>query len=260
MKKTLLALSCSLALISSPLFAAEDTLLGTLNGNPIHQSDLDKFQSERQNVQQRAIPAERLFEEYVNYQLIMEQAAKNKVPESPTFQEELNQFRNQLLLQHTLKQYLEANPVDEEEVKKIYEEQKARAITTEFHARHILVPEEEAAKKLITELDGGADFAALAKEHSTGPTGKNGGDLGWFSAKQMVAPFSEAVATMEPGTYSKAPVQTQFGWHVIKLEEKRQSEPPTLEQLRSRIEQAIQQANLQKYIQSLISAAKIVKN
>lgn len=275
MKRTLLSLSCALALAATPLWAVEappanghaqlmatpkeDAKVGSLNGVDIRQSDLDRFQKERQSVQQRPIPANRLFDEYVNYQLLMVEAAKNKVAESAKFKAELDQFRNQLLLQHTLKQHLDSKPVTDEEINALFEKQKPTLITTEYHARHVLVPEEEQAKKLIAELDAGADIAELAKQHTTDPAGKsNGGDLGWFSAKQMVAPFSEAVAAMEPGKYSKTPVKTQFGWHIIKLEEKRQSDPK-IEPLKARLEQSIQSGRLNDYIQGLIKSATIDK-
>ena len=102
---------------------------------------------------------------------------------------------------------------------------------TEYHARHILLETEEAAREVITLLDGGADFAELAKERSTGPSAAQGGDLGFFTADQMVSEFSETAAALEPGQYSKDPTKTQFGWHVIKLEESRTAEPPGFEEV-----------------------------
>ena len=105
----------------------------------------------------------------------------------------------------------------------------------EAHARHILVDTEEQAKQVIADLDKGADFAALAKERSTDPGGSEGGDLGWFSAEQMVPEFSTAAFAMEPGSYSKQPVKSQFGWHVILLEEKRKAPAPTFEEMQSQL-------------------------
>lgn len=105
----------------------------------------------------------------------------------------------------------------------------------EHHARHILVETEEAARELIAMLDGGADFAELAKERSTGPSGAQGGDLGFFTDDQMVPEFSQATAKLEPGEHSKDPTQTQFGWHVIKLEDRRTAAPPSLEEVEQRL-------------------------
>ncbi len=110
---------------------------------------------------------------------------------------------------------------------------------TEHHARHILVTSEEAAREVIAKLDEGVDFAELAKERSTGPSGVKGGDLGYFTADQMVPEFSEAAAKLEPGQYSKDPVQTQFGWHVIKVEDRRTAAPPGFEEVEKKLREEL---------------------
>ncbi|APZ52762.1 peptidylprolyl isomerase [Salipiger abyssi] len=129
---------------------------------------------------------------------------------------------------------------------------------TEFNASHILVETEDEAKALVEELEGGADFAELAKEKSTGPSGPNGGELGWFGAGMMVAPFEEAVKEMEPGAIS-APVETQFGWHVIKLNETRDKEAPALDSVREEIELKLQQEAVQSYIDEKLAAADVTR-
>lgn len=121
---------------------------------------------------------------------------------------------------------------------------------TEYKAAHILVETEEEAAALVEELNGGADFAALAEEHSTGPSGPSGGQLGWFSDGMMVEPFQVAVEGMEPGSVSD-PVQTQFGWHVIKLEETRAKDAPKLEDVRAEIEDALRQQAITQAITKL---------
>lgn len=129
---------------------------------------------------------------------------------------------------------------------------------TEYNASHILVETEEEAAALVTELEGGADFAELAKEKSTGPSGPRGGELGWFGKGAMVAPFEEAVVAMEAGAIS-APVQTQFGWHVIKLNETRIKDAPTLEEVRGNLEADIQAAVVQERIDELTEGAEITR-
>ncbi|WP_138935768.1 peptidylprolyl isomerase [Roseovarius arcticus] len=121
---------------------------------------------------------------------------------------------------------------------------------TEYNAAHILVETEEEAAALVEELKGGADFGALAEEHSTGPSGPSGGQLGWFSDGMMVEPFQVAVEGMEPGSVSD-PVQTQFGWHVIKLEETRAKDAPKLEDVRAEIEDALRQQAITQAITKL---------
>ncbi|MES0825595.1 peptidylprolyl isomerase [Ruegeria sp. SCP11] len=126
----------------------------------------------------------------------------------------------------------------------------------EFNASHILVESEEEAKEIKAQLDDGADFAELAKEHSTGPSGPNGGELGWFGSGQMVPAFEAAVIGLEKGQVSE-PVKTQFGWHVVTLNDKRKSEAPALEQVRAELSQTLQQDVIQARIDELTQDAEI---
>jgi peptidyl-prolyl cis-trans isomerase C len=130
-------------------------------------------------------------------------------------------------------------------------------VSPEYKASHILVNEEEQARKIIEQLNQGANFAELAREHSTDSSGKDGGDLGWFLPQQMVAPFGQAVGQLEKGSYTSEPVKTQFGWHVIKLEDSRQAEPPAFEEVMGRLEQMLQQRQIGEYIQALKDSADI---
>ena len=138
-----------------------------------------------------------------------------------------------------------------------YDAQYANAEPTkEFSASHILVEAEDKAKELIVELEGGADFAELAKTHSTGPSGPNGGELGWFGPGMMVKPFEDAVMAMEDGAIS-APVQTQFGWHVIKLNESRMKGAPALEDVRAELAVQIESDAVETALKALLDAATI---
>ncbi|UXX81927.1 peptidylprolyl isomerase [Roseovarius pelagicus] len=127
---------------------------------------------------------------------------------------------------------------------------------TEYKAAHILVETEEEAKALVTELNDGGDFAALAKEHSTGPSGPSGGELGWFAPGMMVEPFQDAVEQLEAGGISD-PVQTQFGWHVILLSETRTKARPDMEEVRPELEEELRQAAMTAHIEQLLTSAKI---
>jgi peptidyl-prolyl cis-trans isomerase C len=128
---------------------------------------------------------------------------------------------------------------------------------TEYNASHILVETREAAEALIVKLDEGADFATLARDSSTGPSGPSGGELGWFSAGMMVEPFQKAVEAMEPGTVSKEPVETQFGWHVLRLNETRVKERPTLDEVRAELQQELSQKAVQDHVAKLTETAQI---
>ncbi|MEO0701371.1 MAG: peptidylprolyl isomerase [Pseudomonadota bacterium] len=130
---------------------------------------------------------------------------------------------------------------------------------TEFNASHILVETEEEARALIEELDGGADFAALAQEHSTGPSGPNGGSLGWFGMGMMVPPFEAAVVELEPGSFSQDPVQTQFGWHVLILNETRLKDAPALEAVRDELAAQVQRQAVDARVAELTEAADVTR-
>jgi peptidyl-prolyl cis-trans isomerase C len=121
----------------------------------------------------------------------------------------------------------------------------------ELSARHILVETEEAAREVIALLDGGADFVELAKERSTGPSGPKGGDLGYFTADQMVPEFSQAAAALEPGGYTSEPTKTQFGWHVIKLEDRRTSAPAPFEEIENQLREALARETAEKVLKGL---------
>ncbi|MBO9429186.1 MULTISPECIES: peptidylprolyl isomerase [unclassified Sulfitobacter] len=150
-----------------------------------------------------------------------------------------------------------AEPVSDEELQAAYDAQYSDAEPEpEFNASHILVETKEEADAIKAELDGGADFAELAKEKSTGPSGPGGGSLGWFGPGMMVPAFEEAVAGMEAGSVSE-PVETQFGWHVIKLNETRTAEAPALEDVREELETQIRQTNVQEAIESLTDSAEV---
>lgn len=128
----------------------------------------------------------------------------------------------------------------------------------EFNASHILVETEDEAKALVAELEGGAEFAELAKEKSTGPSGPGGGQLGWFGKGAMVPPFEEAVLEMEVGAIS-APVQTQFGWHVIKLNETRIKDAPSLDSVRAQLTETIQRSAVEARVAELTEGAEITR-
>jgi peptidyl-prolyl cis-trans isomerase C len=150
--------------------------------------------------------------------------------------------------------------ITDEALQALYDEKFANAEPVEeFNAAHILVETEEEAQAIKDEIDAGADFAEVAREKSTGPSGPNGGDLGWFEKGMMVEPFEEAVMAMEPGQVS-APVQTQFGWHIIQLKEVRQKEAPALEEVRADLEAELQQQAVDAAIAKATEEAEITKN
>ena len=149
------------------------------------------------------------------------------------------------------------SPLDDADVQAAYDEEYGNAEQgQEYNASHILVDTEEEAQAIVEEVNAGGDFAAVAREKSTGPSGPNGGQLGWFGAGAMVPEFEAAVIALEPGAVS-APVQTQFGWHVIKLNEVRVQEAPALEDVRGELEMQIRQIRAQTKIEEVTGAASV---
>lgn len=237
--------------------ASADTIF-SVNGADVDSAVVDLyFQSRLGNQGGQATPEQReiLMTELRDIYVLATQDNAESFVDDPRIAAQLDLQRRSILAQAVATDILDNIEVTEEEILSEYDEQVRLAPPLQFKARHILVETQGAAVEVIGQLDSGADFQELAKEKSTGPSGPNGGDLGWFSPNQMVEPFSLAVQGMEDGAYSAAPVQTQFGWHVILREESRESEPPTFESARENITVAIQQRKFQATLDELRTAA-----
>lgn len=242
--------------VKTPTITKEDAV-AVVNGTYISKASLQELEQEvAQRNQGQQFPKDRLIEELVQRELLVQNALKNHLDESREFKDRLASVKKSLLYQAALQNYLKTHPISDEEIKSEYDS-KTTAAETEYKARHILVKTEEDAKKLIEELNKGADFIELAKSKSTGPSGPQGGDLGWFTAERMVSPFSEAVKVMENGQYSAKPVQTQFGWHVILREDSRTQTPPPFESVKEQIRPMLQREKLQTMLADLRKQAQI---
>lgn len=173
-----------------------------------------------------------------------------ELKQSPRVAAQLELQKRAMLAQAVATDFIAANQATDEETVALYEEQIA-APASEFKARHILVETQGEAIALIAELEGGADFAELASEKSTGPSASTGGDLGWFPPERMVPEFSAAVQSLADGQFTKEPVQTQFGWHVILREGTRESTPPPYESVKDVLKQQVENQKLTDYLESL---------
>ncbi len=241
---------------SAPVVAKEDAI-AVVNGTYISKQTLQTLENEiMQRSQGQQFPKQQLVEELVQRELLVQDALKKQLDKSPEFVERMTAVRNSLLSQAALQNYLQSNPITDDDLKAEYDA-KIGSAGTEYKARHILVKTEEEAKQLIDELSKGADFVELAKSKSTGPSGPQGGDLGWFTPDRMVAPFSEAVVAMENGQFSSKPVETQFGWHVILREDSRAQTPPPFEAVKEQIRPMLQRQKIQSMIAGLRNQAKV---
>ena len=250
-KRGTLALLATAVALST---VARAETVATVNGVDIDSAVVDLYLSSRtQRPAAEATPAQRQAaeQEIKDLYLLTTQESARALANSPQVQAQIELQSLGIIAQAVAVDYIAKNPATEAEILAEYENQMKLAPALQFKARHILVESQAAATDLISQLDGGADFVELAKANSTGPTGPNGGDLGWFSPEQMVKPFSDAVLELEDGAHTSEPVQTQFGWHVILREDSRENQPPTLESVRDVIKQRIEQTKFQAYIQGL---------
>ncbi|MDO9167593.1 MAG: peptidylprolyl isomerase [Methylobacter sp.] len=233
--------------------------IAVVNGQYIPRSTLEALEKEiAERSHGQVFPKEKLIEELIQRELLVQDAVQKQLDKSPELAAQLEAAKKALLTQANLQNFIKANPVTDAEVKAEYDSKIAAEKGTEFKARHILVKTEAEAKKLITELGKGADFAKLANKNSLdAKESQNGGDLGWFSAAQMVAPFSEAVAALEKGKYTKEPVKTQFGFHVILKEDSRPVTPPPLEAVKEQLTPFLQRKKVQDMIETLRKQAKV---
>jgi len=193
----------------------------------------------------------------IDTKLLAAEANRQNLQDDPEIRAQIARLEEILLAQVMLSRAVEGQITDEALQKRYQALVKETADKEEIHARHILVKEEDEAKAVIAELKNGADFAELAKEESTGPSAPNGGDLGYFGPGAMVPAFDEAAAALKTGAYTEEPVQTQFGWHVIKVEDRRKAEPPSFDQVSEQLRADLVREARSTYIEDLRGKADI---
>jgi len=247
---------------AQPAAPPPETVVAIVNGKKVTRADViasaKTLPAEYQAQIDAIFPA--LIDRIVDLTLLAEEGRKQNLQDDPEVKDRIEQITNQVIQEVLIRRHLKAM-MTEDAIKARYEKFVAdQPPETEVRASHILVATEDEAKDIIRQLDGGADFATLAKEKSTDPSAKqNGGDLNYFTAGEMVPEFSQAVFAMEKGEISKAPVKSQFGWHVIKVVDKRQKPAPTLEESHGQIEQMLSGELVTAYLTTLRSSATVEK-
>lgn len=235
-----------------------DRVLATVNGEKIRMADViasaQELPQQYQSQLSSLFPA--LVERLVDFKLLEEAGREKGLADNEQVRRAVERAESEAIGQVYLQQALDDAATDER-LQEAYEEYKADfEPKKEVRARHILVEEKAKAEELIAELDDGADFAALADEHSM-DEGTEGGDLGYFTQDRMVEPFADAAFEMEPGSTSDEPVETEFGWHVIKVEDSRMTEPPEMEEVRGELEQQIASESIEEILADLRADADI---
>ncbi|MEZ5565342.1 MAG: peptidylprolyl isomerase [Gammaproteobacteria bacterium] len=250
------------------LILATATLIGCNRPDPAAQTASNTVAFEtfvKAAVQKKAseLNSEELNEavdQYLGLQAAAETATQSGLDKDPEVQAQLELNRSNVLTEAVLKRYLDANPISDAEIQTEYDEQVAN-VPKEYKARHILVDDKALAEAIIKKLQASknvdTDFAAQAKEFSKDGSAAQGGDLGWFNPQSMVKPFADAVVAMDKGKFSEVPVETQFGYHVILLEDIRSPELPALAQVKDQVKQLVQRKHVRDYLAELRKNSKL---
>jgi peptidyl-prolyl cis-trans isomerase C len=240
--------------------AADDPVVARINGQELHRSDVEAAQRGLpQQVQQMPLEAiyPMLLDQMVNGKLLSEAGRQEKLDQDPEVKKQLARVEDRLVQQAYIGKAVETAATDEKLKAKYEQYVKDNPPKEEVNARHILVEKEADAKAIVAELSKGADFAELAKKKSTDPAAQNGGDLGWFSREEMVPEFSDAAFKLKKGEYTKEPVKTQFGYHVIKVEDRRMGKPPSFDEAKEELTSAIAREVITDKIKNLRDQAKV---
>ncbi|MBI1890624.1 MAG: peptidylprolyl isomerase [Burkholderiales bacterium] len=245
-----------LAAAAIPAFAQN---LAVVNGKTIPSSRADLMIKQMTAQGQKDSPEMRnmVKEELVNREILMQEAEKQGLGNSAEVKAQLDMARQLILIRSLIDNMRKKNPVTDAEIKAEYDKFKAQAGDKEYHARHILVDKEEDAKAIITKLKGGAKFEDLAKQSKDPGSAANGGDLDWNPPAAFVKPFSDAMVSLKKGEITDTPVKTQFGFHVIKLEDVRPAKIPAMEEVKPQITEQLTQKKLQAFQQELRKKATV---
>lgn len=258
MKKQLLsAATAALALMAAPAFAQN---IAVVNGKPVPSSRIEvlKQQVERSGRPVTPEVLAQIKEELVAREIFMQEAKKRGLDATDDYKNQLELARQTILIRDLFADFQKKNPVTDAEIKAEYDKFVAANGGKEYRARHILVEKEDEAKALIADIKKGAKFEDLAKKMSKDPgSGANGGDLDWAAAGSYVPEFSGAMVKLDKGQMTDAPVKSQFGFHIIRVDDVREAQLPKLEEVKPQIAQQLQQQKLSGYQDSLRSKAKI---
>ena len=233
--------------------------LAVVNGKPVPSSRVDVMVKQMATQGQQDSPQLRAMikEELINREILLQEANKLGLGNSPDVKSQLELARQSIIIRALVADYVKKNPVKEADMKAEYDRFKSQAGDKEYHARHILVENEDEAKAIVAKLKAGAKFEELAKQSKDPGSAPNGGDLDWASPGSFVKPFSDAMVALQKGQFTETPVKTQFGYHVIKLEDVRPAKVPAFEEVKPQIAESLQQQKLQAYQQELRKKAKI---
>jgi peptidyl-prolyl cis-trans isomerase C len=231
-----------------------------VNGVTIPQARIDTMNKELTAQGQPDTPerAQAVKEELINREILSQAAAKRGLDKSPDVAAQMDMARQAVLVRALFESEVKANPISDAQLQQQYESFKSTMGSNEYKVRHILVDKEDDAKAIIADLQKGGDFAKIAKEKSKDPGSKeNGGDLDWGPSARYVKPFADAVAGLQKGQTTQTPIKTDFGYHVIRLDDVRPMKVPDFNEIKEQFKQRAQQAQIQRFVMDLRQKAKI---
>lgn len=245
-----------IAVVAAPVFAQN---VATVNGKAIPAAKVD--QMVKQVVAQGQQPdspqlREMVKKELIGREVMIQEADKQGFGTKAEVKAAIENARQSIIINAMLADYVKKNPVKDTEIKAEYDKYKAAMGEKEYHSRHILVATEQEAKDIIAKLKAGGKFEELAKVSKDG-SANNGGDLGWMTPAKLVKPFADAMVALKNGEITQTPVKTEYGYHVIKLEESRATKLPSLEEVKGQVAEALQQRKIAAYRDELTKKAKI---
>jgi peptidyl-prolyl cis-trans isomerase C len=243
----------------SATFAATAANVATVNGVAIPDSKVDFFLKQVAERGQKDSPElrARIKEELIRNEVLFQEAQKKGVEKHPEVQQRLDMAKQQILVGAYVNDFAKANPISDAELKKEFDKIKVNFSGKEYKARHILVKSEDEAKAILADLKKGKKFDDIAKAKSTDKgSAINGGDLGWSTPANYVKEFGEALAKLPKGKISD-PVKTQFGWHIIKLDDQREAKGPSFEEVKPELQRELQGQRVQKMVEDLRAKAKV---
>lgn len=249
------ALGAALAL-AAPVFAQN---IAIVNGKAVPKSRVDALlqQATRQGQPKTPELEQQVRDEVVLREMFMQEAEKRGLAASPDFKAQMEFARQSILIRELFADYQKKNPVTDADIQAEYDKFKGQASGTEYRARHILVEKEDDAKALIAQIKGGAKFEDLAKKNSKDPgSGENGGDLDFAPPNAYVPEFSQAMVKLKKGEMTEAPVKSQFGWHIIKLEDTRETKFPPLDEVKGQIQQRLGQQKMAQFRDEIKAKSK----
>jgi len=264
MKKLLIISIIFSLLVTTETFASDSKVVASVNGEKIFDSEIQRNLQKIPNYDSLPLDQQKIIKNKIisatgQLRAIVQEARKLNIQESTDFKDKLNDVKDQLMYSTLLEEHIKTF-ITEKKLKEFYDNNKAKYTQTKANASHILVESKKKAEEIIQKLNAGADFESLAKEFSIGPSSDDGGNLGWFNKEDMVEVFSKATFNLKEKQYTKKPVQTQFGWHIIYLKEKIENVVILFEKVKDQIEQELAETETEKYISKVLKKADIIIN